>query len=212
MNEIGTLFVVITVSKKQIWRLVRFLSTGVLALVAIYSVVYSYFYYETYKDSIWLNIETIAQNITLPIKLAQLSIKPAATELPIPVDGVVLSQIADTWGAARSEGRSHEGVDIFAQRNTPIYAAAPGYVVRVGTNNLGGTIVFTVGPGGVRYYYAHLEKIALGMEVGTPVTTDTVIGFVGNSGNAEQTPPHLHFGVYHNGPQNPYPLLVDRYK
>lgn len=91
-----------------------------------------------------------------------------------------------------------------------MYAATKGYVVRVGENNLGGTIVFTMGPGGVRYYYAHLDAVANGIQHGSEVTTDTVLGFVGDSGNASGTPPHLHFGVYDNGPQNPYQLLVDR--
>ena len=91
-----------------------------------------------------------------------------------------------------------------------MYAATRGYVLRTGKNALGGTIVITIGPGGVRYYYAHLDRIAQGMHVGVPVTTDTVIGFVGNTGNAESVAPHLHFGVYNNGPQNPYPLLVER--
>ena len=83
-------------------------------------------------------------------------------------------------------------------------------MIRAGVNNLGGNSVLAVGPGGVRYYYAHLDSIADGITFGTEVTADTVIGFVGNSGNASGTPPHLHFGVYENGPQNPYPLLVDR--
>jgi len=181
-----------------------------LSLCAIYAWVYSYFYYQAFKVPIWLGAEELILKVTLPIKLAELQSQPPVTAIPVPVSGVALSEVADTWGAARSQGRTHEGVDIFAPRNTPVYAAAPGYVTRVGTNDLGGTIVFTTGPGGVRYYYAHLNDTAIGITVGTQVTTDTVIGFVGNTGNAQTTPPHLHFGIYKNGPQNPYSLLVDR--
>ena len=118
--------------------------------------------------------------------------------------------ISNSWGDSRSSGRGHEGVDMFAVRGTPIFSATEGYVLKVGTNALGGNIVFVYGKGGVRYYYAHLDRIARGIEIGTRVTTDSVWGFVGNTGNAETTPPHLHFGMYQNGAQNPYDLLVNR--
>jgi murein DD-endopeptidase MepM/ murein hydrolase activator NlpD len=195
----------------SVFSLSKFVFTLILALIAIYSWVYSYYYYQIHHDTIWLNAESIVQKITLPIKIAQLSSQEPLNALQIPVLGVQQSQIADTWGAARSEGRSHEGVDIFAETGTPVFAAAPGYVVRAGENRLGGTIVFTLGPGGVRYYYAHLNKIAPDIEIGSPVDTQTIIGYVGNSGNAENTPPHLHFGIYSNGAQNPYPLLINRF-
>lgn len=188
----------------------RMVATVVWFVAAVSSVFYAVTYYTQHEANIWLQLETIVTTITLPIKVASLYSQAPAEALPVPVHGITLSQIADTWGEARSEGRTHEGVDIFAARNTPVYAATSGYVLRVGENRLGGIIVFTVGPGGVRYYYAHLERVANGVQVGTPVTTDTVIGFVGNSGNAETTPPHLHFGLYTNGAQNPYPLLIDR--
>ena len=178
--------------------------------MAVYAWVYSYFYYQIYQEAIWLNAEELVLEVTLPIKVARLYAQEPVSEIPVPVYDVALSEIADTWGAARSEGRTHEGTDIFAPGGTPVFAATDGYVVRVGENRLGGTIVFTVGPGGVRYYYAHLESVAKGIQVGTPVTTDTLLGFVGNSGNAEATPPHLHFSIYMNGPQNPFPLLVER--
>ena len=139
------------------------------------------------------------------------------TRLLMPVEGVTVSQVADTWGAARSEGRTHEGTDIFAATGTPIYSATPGYVYRIGTNPYGGNVITVVGGAGVRYYYAHLSAFAETLTEGQYVTTDTVLGYVGNTGNAAATPPHLHFGVY-TGPldtcdwqaENPYSLLVDR--
>ena len=138
-------------------------------------------------------------------------------ELLMPVEGVTLSQVGDTWGAARSEGRSHEGTDIFAAEGTPVYAAAPGYVYRIGDNPYGGLVVTVVGGGGVRYYYAHLSAFDENLQEGQYVTPETVLGYVGNTGNAATTPPHLHLGVY-GGPygtcdwvaENPYGLLVDR--
>ena len=139
------------------------------------------------------------------------------SKLLMPVEGVTLSQVADTWGAARSEGRSHEGTDIFAATGTPVYSATPGYVYRIGTNPYGGNVITVVGGGGVRYYYAHLSAFNEDLQEGQHVTTDTVLGYVGNTGNAATTPPHLHFGVY-GGPfetcewqaENPYNLLADR--
>ena len=133
-------------------------------------------------------------------------------EVLMPVEGVTLSQVSDTWGAARSEGRSHEGVDIFAEAGTPVYSATSGYVEWFGPYGVGGSTVTVVGAGGVRYYYAHLSSYAEGLTNGQAVTPDTRLGYVGNTGNALTTPPHLHFGVYTGfwDAENPYPLLVDR--
>ena len=130
----------------------------------------------------------------------------------MPVEGVTLSQVSDTWGAARSEERTHEGVDIFAEAGTPVYSATSRYVEWFGPYGVGGNTVTVVGAGGVRYYYAHLSSYAEGLTNGQAVTPDTRLGYVGNTGNALTTPPHLHFGVYTGfwDAENPYPLLVDR--
>jgi murein DD-endopeptidase MepM/ murein hydrolase activator NlpD len=113
--------------------------------------------------------------------------------------------VADTFGAPRGGDRKHEGVDIFVDRGAPVLSATRGVVARVGQNRLGGNVVFVVGPGGERYYYAHLESFAPGLEVGQRVSTSTLLGRVGTSGNAAGTPPHLHFGIYgRGGAQNPY--------
>lgn len=140
------------------------------------------------------------------------------SDLLMPVEGVSLSQVSDTWGAARSEGRSHEGTDIFAEEGTPVYSATDGYVQRIGSNPVGGNIVTVIGGGGTRYYYAHLSGFSDDLEEGQYVTPETLLGYVGNTGNAVTTPPHLHFGVYAGesyltcdwDAENPYPLLVDR--
>ena len=137
--------------------------------------------------------------------------------LLMPVDGVRVSQMSDTWGAARSEGRRHEGTDIFAPRGTPVRSATPGFVYRIEGLSRGGNTVTVVGGGGLRYFYTHLDAFAEDLREGQYVTPDTVIGYVGNSGNAAGTPPHLHLGVYGGDLQtcdweaiNPYPFLVDR--
>jgi peptidoglycan LD-endopeptidase LytH len=83
--------------------------------------------------------------------------------------------------------------------------------MRIGENSLGGQTVSVIGAGGRVYYYAHLDSYAPGIAEGDYVTPKTVLGYLGTTGNAAGTPPHLHFGVYTpSGAQNPLPLLNDR--
>ena len=151
----------------------------------------------------------------LPAYLAAVPAEPDAVLMP--VEGVRVANVADTWGAARDGGRFHEGQDIFAPTGTPVYAATPGYLYRVGESIRGGNTVVVVGGGGRRYYYAHLSDYGENLIEGQFVTPDTVLGYVGTSGNAVATPPHLHFGIYTGEAGtcewdaiDPLPLLVDR--
>ena len=135
---------------------------------------------------------------------AALLSSPAPTALPNPLPG---RSLTDTWGGARSGGRKHEGIDIFAPRDTPVRATTEGVVLNVGPNNLGGRTVMILGPGGQRHYYAHLERYPR-LSPGDWVEAGDVVGYVGDSGNAKGTPPHLHYGIYTTqGAVNPYPLL-----
>ena len=144
-------------------------------------------------------------------RVAKLYTQPPDTRLAMPLEDVSRRAIADTWQAPRGTNRRHEGQDIFAPKGTPILSATNGFVYRIGENNLGGQTVSVIGSGGRVYYYAHLDAYARGIEVGDRVTTRTVLGYVGTTGNAQGTPPHLHFGVYTlNGAINPLPLLTDR--
>jgi murein DD-endopeptidase MepM/ murein hydrolase activator NlpD len=133
------------------------------------------------------------------------------TKLAMPLENVAKSGIADTWQAPRGDGRRHEGQDIFAPRGTPILSATNGYIYKIGENNLGGQTVSVISKGGRVYYYAHLDSYARNVHVGDRVSTRSVLGYVGTTGNAQGTPPHLHFGIYTwTGPINPLPLLNDR--
>lgn len=137
-------------------------------------------------------------------QMSELLQSPAPVALPNPVSG---HTFIDTWGAARSGGRRHEGIDIFAKRGTPIRATTRGVVVNVGPNPLGGRTVMVLGPSGQRHYYAHLEKYP-NLGRGDWVQAGDIVGYVGDSGNAKGTPPHLHYGIYTpQGAINPYPLL-----
>jgi murein DD-endopeptidase MepM/ murein hydrolase activator NlpD len=147
------------------------------------------------------------------VHVAQLYAKEADKKLAMPVQDVEKKTIANTWHAPRDGSRLHEGQDIFAPRGTPIFSATEGYVARIGDNSLGGQTVSVVGAGGRTYYYAHLEAYAPHLAEGEYVTTQTLLGYVGTTGNAAGTPPHLHFGMYApGGAMNPLPLLNDRPK
>lgn len=128
---------------------------------------------------------------------------PTERSLPNPLPG---RSFVDTWGAARSEGRSHEGVDLFAPRGTPIRATTRGILLNIGENRLGGRTVMVLGPGGQRHYYAHLERYPE-LSEGDWIEAGDVVGYVGDSGNAQGTP-QLHYGIYTTGGAiNPSPLL-----
>jgi peptidoglycan LD-endopeptidase LytH len=144
-------------------------------------------------------------------RVAKLYTQRPDTKLAMPLENVSTRAIADTWQAPRGTDRLHEGQDIFAARGTPILSATRGIIYNIGENNLGGQTVSVIGSGGRVYYYAHLDSYARGIAVGEFVTTRTVLGYVGTTGNAQGTPPHLHFGVYTpTGAINPLPLLTDR--
>lgn len=144
-------------------------------------------------------------------RVARLYTQDPDTRLAMPVKDISKRNVADTWQAPRGTDRRHEGQDIFAPRGTPVISATSGLVYKIGENNLGGQTVSVIGRGGRVYYYAHLDSYAPALREGDFVTTKTVLGYVGTTGNARGTPPHLHFGVYASGGAiNPLPLLADR--
>ena len=129
--------------------------------------------------------------------------------LPVPVAGVEARALVDTWGAPRAPGRRHQGINIFAARGTAVRSTTRGIVTRVGTNALGGQVVWILGPGLEAHYYAHLDRFSEIRE-GDVVQAGDVVGYVGRSGNARTTPYHLHYGIYRRGrAENPYPRLTN---
>lgn len=152
--------------------------------------------------------------VKYPLIYMELQQTALPSQLIVPVQDVKVKSIQDTWGAARSNGRTHQGVDIFARRGTPVLSATQGIITRIGTNQLGGNVVWVVGPSLSRHYYAHLERYAENLNEGDWVEQGDIIGYVGNSGNAINTPPHLHYGIYLNGQGaiNPYPFLSQNVK
>ncbi len=128
--------------------------------------------------------------------------------LDFPVAGKDKNAIQSVFGDPRDGGkREHHGVDIFAKRHTPIIAPVDGRVRFVGTRGIGGEVVWLRDiKRGNSLYFAHLEEFRVKQY--DRVKVGDTLGTVGNSGNARTTAPHLHFGIYRNGPVDPYPYIV----
>ena len=120
------------------------------------------------------------------------------------------TNFANDWMYPRPGGRSHQGIDLFAARGTPVVAVADGSLFNVGWNTLGGWRLWVRDRAGNGFYYAHLSAYAPAAREGATVTRGTVIGYVGDSGDAQGTPTHLHFEIHPGGggPVPPYPIIT----
>ena len=141
-----------------------------------------------------------------------LALIPSLESLGLPTLQVFPMQgrcgFTDTWGQARSEGRSHEGTDVMGARGLALYATNDGVISRMSTGGrLGGNVIYVKIPNGTYFYYAHLDSFAPGMAAGVPVKAGQIIGYVGSTGDAGT--PHLHFEVHPFGGAavNPYAIL-----
>jgi murein DD-endopeptidase MepM/ murein hydrolase activator NlpD len=116
--------------------------------------------------------------------------------LPVPVEGVRREQLRDTYTQSRSEGRTHHAIDIHAPRGTPVIAVADGVIRKLHSGARGGLAIYLMDDDGTtRYYYAHLDGYAQGIHEGQRVERGEVIGYVGDTGNAQPGDYHLHFSV-----------------
>lgn len=144
---------------------------------------------------------------------------PTAPALIVPVTGVRLEELVDTYTQARASGvRHHDAIDILAPRGTAVIAAAPGKIEKLFLSKDGGNTVYLRSLDRRRiYYYAHLDSYAPGLGEGMTLRQGDPIGTVGSSGNADPSAPHLHFAVWMTTPErtwweetvalNPYALL-----
>src|ERR1044071_10443959 len=140
--------------------------------------------------------------------------------LIIPVAGVRPDQLTDTFDQARSEGRTHDAIDIPAPAETPVIAAADGKILKLFHSDKGGTTIYQLSANQeLVFYYAHLSRYADGLVEGNVVKQGEVIAYVGDTGNAGPGNYHLHFSIaavsdpnrYWEGNNiNPYPLLQNR--
>lgn len=141
------------------------------------------------------------------------------TVLMIPVSGIKREQLRDTFNDARSEGRVHNAIDIMAAVGTPVVAVADGEIVKFFDSERGGitTYQYSLDRRYV-YYYAHLQKRADNLKEKDFIRRGTIVGYVGDSGNAGAGNYHLHFSItllddpkniFDGTEVNPYPLLKD---
>lgn len=143
---------------------------------------------------------------------------PRSDRLLIPVQGIEASALVDTFTQSRSEGRTHEAIDIMAPAGTPVRAVDDGRVAKLFNSDRGGITLYQFDPSErYAYYYAHLQSYAAGIAEQQAIRRGEVIGYVGSTGNASPTAPHLHFGIFELGPErawwkgtalNPYPYLL----
>jgi murein DD-endopeptidase MepM/ murein hydrolase activator NlpD len=170
----------------------------------------------TQRELVQARIEQVAADKAVQAAQFDLAVFSAGGQIAIhgftfPVDDP--HNFVDSFGAPRLVGTPdahwHEGVDIMAPLGTRIFACERGLITRVGANRLGGNSVWLKGESGTYYYMAHLSAYVPGLAVGQVVEAGQVIGFVGNTGDAQGGPTHLHFEVHPDGGPavDPYPLL-----
>lgn len=140
-----------------------------------------------------------------------LTVENRRTYSVFPVKGKTSASIQSFWGAVRDGGaRRHEGIDIFADRGTPVTAPVAGVVSSVKESGIGGKQVWLRDTKrGWNLYFAHLDSQTV-----SPlqrVNPGDTLGLVGNTGNAKFTPPHLHFGIYGGGAFDPLPVVKDNF-
>jgi murein DD-endopeptidase MepM/ murein hydrolase activator NlpD len=107
--------------------------------------------------------------------------------------------IGGPFGAFRADTGFHEGNDLFADFGTPVVAVADGTLEKVGSLPISGNRLWVYADGGDQFFYAHLASFAPAAVDGRHVEKGTVLGYTGNTGDAEPTPPHLHFEIHPNG-------------
>jgi len=144
----------------------------------------------------------------------------ASRHLAMPVQGYDAHKLRDNFDETRGGVRRHEALDIMAPRGTPVVAADDGVIAKLFRSAAGGITIYQFDAAQqYAYYYAHLDHYRDGLREGEAVKRGDVIGYVGTTGNAPESAPHLHFTIFELGPEkkwwrgkavNPYPYLASR--
>lgn len=172
----------------------------------------------------WLGVATGGTTYYFATRPVQESLPPPASResssegIGLPIAGLRMSDIQDTYAQTRGGARQHDAVDILAPRGTPVHAVVDGVVKKLFLSKPGGITVYQFD---VReemsYYYAHLDRYVDGLKEGQFLKRGEVLGYVGYTGNADTNTPHLHFAIFElkpdkkwweGTPLNPYPLLM----
>ena len=116
---------------------------------------------------------------------------------------------SDDWLQPRGGGRLHEGIDLVAHMNDPVVAVVSGTILRPGNTPVSGNRLWVRASNGDEYFYCHFDHLAANVRDGLPVKAGDVVGYVGMTGDAQGTVPHLHFEIHPGGggPIRPYPLV-----
>ncbi|HYL75860.1 MAG TPA: M23 family metallopeptidase [Bryobacteraceae bacterium] len=135
----------------------------------------------------------------------------------LPIAGLTAKDLHDNFSEHRGIAR-HEAIDIMEPRGTPVHAVVDGVIAKLFLSRAGGNTIYLFDSGPVySYYYAHLDHYADGLHEGLRVSAGDVIGYVGSTGNASASAPHLHFTIFELEPEkrwwkgtpvNPYPILL----
>jgi peptidoglycan LD-endopeptidase LytH len=141
-----------------------------------------------------------------------------ADRLLLPVAGVDPSALNASFDDPRGQGRRHEAIDILAPRGTAVHATSDGRIAKLFTSAAGGLTIYQFDPAEEYcFYYAHLDAYVPDLTEGQQVVRGQTIGYVGTTGNAPATTPHLHFAIFKLGPErrwwegealDPFPLLA----
>ena len=155
-----------------------------------------------------------------PAAPADIAAAAAGTgKLLVPVQGIKVAALTDTYEQPRGKQRQHEALDIMAAKGTPVLAVADGKVEKLFESKPGGTTLYQFDPSGrYAYYYAHLDRYAEGIKEGMDLKRGQVLGYVGVTGNSDPNAPHLHFAMFELTPEkkwwkgtpvNPFPMMAD---
>jgi murein DD-endopeptidase MepM/ murein hydrolase activator NlpD len=177
----------------------------------------------------WVSTGVAGQSEDPVLDAVEVSFEIPAEEfhLVFPQDAAV-TRFDSTYGAGKEDGRRHQGNDLMAPKMTPVYAVSDGVVIRAATTPRAGSHIWIDHGNGWTSWYMHLnndtpgtdngraardETFAPGIEAGAFVVAGQVIGFVGDSGNAEGTESHTHFELHKDGRSvNPYSYLTEAYE
>jgi len=161
--------------------------------------------------------------MTFLLWLLAFQITEPALRISLPMKDLKASDIHDTFNDRRGGGtRPHEATDIMAPRGTPVLAVNDGKIEKLFLSKPGGNTIYQFDPTEhYCYYYAHLDRYAPGIEAGKFVHRGELIAYVGSTGNADPSAPHLHFEIHELTPEkqwwqgasiNPYPYLLNALK
>ena len=178
-------------------------------------------------SSLFVGLSLLAAALFVPAPAQAHEVEPPPFELRFPQETSV-TEFGSTFGARRSGGRRHKGTDLMAPKMTEVYAAAAGMITTVGTSHNAGRYLEIDHLGGWTTMYVHLNNdtpgtddgdadwfftVAPGIREGSWVNAGQLIGWVGDSGNAEGKLPHTHFELAHDGHEiDAYELLVEAYE